>query len=147
MILVAKGVCIIHRHKLASQNRDKFFCGQCVSPLVCQENSMGLLGVGSSNFMAFKKNKCLSTYESQKVHQYHTCPCATKQISLVKLQFQGDFYCLLLIALGMKSYQFPSPNPNKISFPYSEIMVFRSHRISQMMAAASELTTPTGTNK
>lgn len=78
MTLVAKSMCIMHRHKLESQNRDKLFCGQCVSSQVCQENNTGLLGVEPSNFTALKKNKCLSAQESQEANQYHTFPYATK---------------------------------------------------------------------
>lgn len=66
MIHFAKIVFIIYRHNFSKSKTDTGFIMANVSSTNCQENGSFLdcWGVGTSTFLALKKNECLSAHES-----------------------------------------------------------------------------------
>lgn len=117
----AKGMFTTHRHKCGNQNRYKLYCGQCVSSPVCQENSTSLLGVGGREGDIYCNDSkkewmpfCIWIPGGKPIFHFPTC---YKILSLVKLQFQGHFDCLLLIDLSIDFIPLPESQFKQDSIP------------------------------
>lgn len=114
----AKGMFITH--KCGHQNRYKLYCGQCVSSPVCQENSTSLFEGGLGENLCFNGSKkewmpfCIWIPGGKPILHFPTC---YKILSLVKLQFQGHFDCLLLIDLRIDFIPLPNSQFQQDSIP------------------------------